>query len=94
MRSHFRSIPGYGDQIRTDVKSVTDHRMQEDIFNFLIQTVRDNDAFDKLLTVESKMLRPDEGSTRGREAWMVLKEHYEQVGTYRLHDLMTDFMRP
>ena len=94
MRSHFRSIPGYGEQLEIGYESFTDGTKQEEILNFLIQKVHDINGFDKLLTVEGEALSPGETSTRGRRAWYLLKEHYEQVGTYRLHDLMSEFMRP
>lgn len=94
VRSHLRSIPGYYEQLENDFASLTDGVKQEEIFNFLVQKVRDMNGFDKLLTVEGEPPIPCETSCRGRRAWHLLKEHYEQVGTYRLHDLMSDFMRP
>ncbi len=75
-------------------ESLIDNVKQEEILNFLIQKVRDPNGFDKLLTVEGEALNPGEVSSRARRAWHLLKEHYEQVGTYRLHDLMSDPMRP
>ena len=94
VRSHLRSIPGYGEQLDVGYESLIDSVKQEEILNFLIQKVHDPNGFDKLLTVEGEALTPCEVSSRGRRAWHLLKEHYEQVGTYRLHDLMSDFMRP
>ncbi len=94
VRSYFRSIPCYGEQLEIGYESLTDSVKQEEILNFLIQKVHDINGFDKLLTVEGEALVPGEISSRGRRAWLLLKEHYEEVGTYRLHDLMSDFMRP
>ena len=94
VQSHFRSIPGYGEQLDHAHESLTDGTKQEEILNFLIQKVHDPNGFDKLLTVEGEPPVSGEISSRGRRAWHLLKEHYEQLGTYRLHDLMSDFMRP
>ena len=93
-RSHLRSIPGYGEQLDVGYESLIDSVKQEEILNFLIQKVQDPNGFDKLLTVEGETVAPGAVSSRGRRAWLLLKEHYEQVGTYRLHELMSDFMRP
>ena len=93
VRSHISSIPGYAEQL-LDPDARPDHQRQEIIFNFLIQTVRDTDGFEKLSTIEGEGIEPGATSTRGRHAWKVLKEHYQQVGSIRLHELLTSFMKP
>ena len=81
---------GYGDQLIGfgPLKSST----QEQILNFLVQTVRDPGGFDKLTTILEKEVK-DNISRRGSEAWKALRDHYHQVSGARAHDLMNEFMR-
>ena len=87
-RSHLRSIPGYGEQLDVGYESLIDSVKQEEILNFLIQKVQDPNGFDKLLTVEGETVAPGAVSSRGRRAWLLLKEHYEQVQSVCPHLLM------
>ena len=58
VRSHFRSIPGYGEQLEMGFEGYVDSVKQEEILNFLIQKVHDINGFDKLLSVEGEPVAP------------------------------------
>ena len=62
VRSHFRSIPGYGEQLEMGFEGYVDSVKQEEILNFLIQKVHDINGFDKLLSVEGEPVAPGETS--------------------------------
>lgn len=79
---------GYGSATNNNI-------MQEEIFNFPIQTVRDIDGFDKLLTIEGEVLEPSDVSTRDAGLGCSLKSIMSRSApSYRLHDLMSKFIKP
>ncbi len=69
-----------------------DSNIQEQILNFLIQTIYESEGFDKLSTIEGTDF--NDYSTRGRDAWQALRDHYHQVGSARISELLADFNRP
>ena len=64
--SAISSIHGYGDQLLNS-HMPPNSIIQEQILNFLIQTVYDIEGFDLLCAIESTPF--EEYSTRGRDAW-------------------------
>ena len=91
VKSAISSIPGYGDQLLNH--GVTPNtNIQEQILNFLIQTVYETEGFDKISTIEGTEF--SDYSTRGRDAWQALRNHYHQVGSARISELLADFNRP
>ena len=91
MKSAISSIPGYGEQL-LKFGVTPDTIIQEQILNFLIQTVYESEGFDKISTIEGTDF--DTYSTRGRDAWQALRDHYHQVGSARISELLADFNRP
>ena len=59
--------------------------------NFLIRTVYEAEGFDKISTIEGTTF--DGYSTRGRDAWRALRDHYHQVGSARMSELLAEFNR-
>jgi hypothetical protein len=91
VKSAISSIPGYGDQL-LNFGVTPDTIIREQILNFLIQTVYDTEGFDKINTIEGTDYNGC--STRGRDAWQALRDHYYQVGSARISELLADFNRP
>jgi hypothetical protein len=89
IKSAINAIPGYGDQLIG--RPPNNFLIQEQILNFLVQTVREPGGFDKLNAVECRQVTPD--SAGGRDAWRVITDHYKQVGTARTSAILSDFMR-
>ena len=80
VRSAISSVPGYGDQL-LNLYIPPNSIIQEHILNFLIQVVYDTAGFHILCDIEST---PFNGySTRGRDAWKSLCDHYYQAHQQR-----------
>ncbi len=54
--------------------------------------VYESGGFDKISTIEGTDFNTY--STRGRDAWQALRDHYHQVGSARTSELLADFNRP
>ena len=91
VKSAISSIPGYGDQL-LNFGVTPNTNIQEQILNFLIQTVYETEGFDKISTIEGTEYH--DYSTRGRDAWQALRNHYHQVGSARISELLAEFNRP
>jgi hypothetical protein len=91
VKSAISSIPG-NDQLLNNFNTSANTSIQEQILNFLIQTVYDPEGFDILCTIEN--IPFEEYSTRGRDAWHALRDHYHQVNGARISELLADFNCP
>ena len=58
----------------------------------MIQTFYDTEGFDEISTIEGTTY--DGYSFRGRNAWRALRDHYHQVGSARISELLAKFNRP